>query len=334
MTGLIVLLVIRLINGAGMSLATTSSGAAVPDIVPKARLAEGVGIYGILSTVAQALGPLLALAIVNSGEGMAGFTRLFFVSAAFCAISAIAGCFIRYERKQKRERAKEQTLEVAPEHKQPEPEPIMEQGAPGSIEVSRPEKTFLGFDYRVLIVSIVVIINYFGLSSVLSFLTLYGKTRGFAIEYIGWFFFASAAGVMISRLFCGKIVDRRGADVVVIPGFLVLATAFFIIPLMPSLPFLVCIGLPYGIAVGAVNPSLNAIMFKRSSPKRRGTASAAFYLSIDVGIMAGAPVMGLIADTFSFTWVYWLSSVSIIVALLLYILIVSEKRYQRRSADA
>ena len=333
MLGLVLLIAIRVVNGVGMGFNMTSAGAAVADIVPKERLAEGIGLYGIAGTIAQAVGPLIALAIVGNGE-LSNFHTLFYVSTAFCGVSLICGCFIKYERMRK----KEQALKT----EQPEYDAGITarksdavSGTPGSelIEqngqaepVEPEEKTFLGFDRSMLGPAVVTLVYFFGISSIMTFMTLYGKNLGFQVGYLGWFFFASAAGVLLSRVFFGRIADRRGADVIIIPGFVLIVACLVAISFISSLPVFILLGLPYGIASGAIGPNINALMFKRCSPKRRGTVAAAYSMAIDVGITLGAPILGWVADLSGFRLVYLLSAALAAIALVIYIFYVSDKR--------
>ena len=81
-TVLVLLLLIRILNGIGMSSSTTSAGAAIPDIIPKEKLAEGLGIFGLGTILAQALGPTIALSIVAKGD-LSSFKTLFYVATVF-----------------------------------------------------------------------------------------------------------------------------------------------------------------------------------------------------------------------------------------------------------
>ena len=357
-TSLVLLILIRVLNGVGMSLNSTSAGAAVPDIVPKERLAEGIGIFGLYTTVSQAAGPFIALAIVGDGE-LSSFNKLFYVSAIFCAVSLISGFFVRYERKQREagitmpealaNGAAETSAEVetsAAVVMSAAIETSAEVETSAAIETSsataavsaplaaeaRRNRTFLGFEAQLFWPALVMMLLFFGIASILSFLTLYGKIRGFQVENLGWFFLVSAGGLLISRLLFGRVVDRRGGDVVIIPGLIVIAVSIFAIPFAPSLPVLICIALPYGIATGAVGPSLNTAMFNRCSPKRRGSVSAAYFASVDIGITLGAPMLGWLADHSNFDWVYRASAIIVGATVLIYIFFASDKRYHNRLA--
>ena len=77
---------------------------------------------------------------------------------------------------------------------------------------------------------------------------------------------------------------------------------------------------------GAVIPSINTMMFLRCSPQRKGTASAAYFASIDIGFMIGGIVLGVVADSLGFDAVYWVCAGAIAAALVLYLATVAKKK--------
>ena len=52
------------LNGIAFSAYSVALTTMITDIVPESRLTEGLGYYGLTATVAQALGPTLALALI------------------------------------------------------------------------------------------------------------------------------------------------------------------------------------------------------------------------------------------------------------------------------
>ncbi|MCL1828658.1 MAG: MFS transporter [Oscillospiraceae bacterium] len=309
------LLIIRAVHGVGFSISTTSAGAAVPDISPKEKMAQAVGIFGLNSTVAQALGPVIALAIIGNGE-TDKFNILFFVAAAFCCASLISGSLVGYERKRKKEGPPVKTAAD-----------IQKSGDAAG-------KTIFGFEIPVFGPSLVMMLYFLSLTSVLAFLTLFAKNRGLQVEHLGWFFFITSGGMLVTRPLFGKTMDKRGADIIVIPGLIVTVFCLAAIPFARSLGALMLIAVPYGVASGAVIPSVNAIMFKRCSADRRGSASAAYFASVDLGITLGAPIMGWLADNAGFEQMYIISAVIIFACYLLYVFFFSDKRYERKIAGA
>jgi len=304
----ICLLLIRALNGIGFGIHTTLGGAVAADIIPKKQLAQGMGYFGLFNTFAVALAPGIALSIIGNGA-VENFKVMFIYAAIICLTSMILDCCITYERKNNSEYGKNNLLENQNE-----------------IDSEKLPPTIFGFEYGVFLPSSVLILLHIALSSVTSFIALFALQRN--LGNIGLFFTLNAAGVFLSRLFIGKVADRKGEDIIVIPGLIVFAICFALIPLANSLPYLIIIGLPLGLVQGAVTPVLNTMMFKRCSAKRRGTVSAAYFASIDIGYAIGSIIYGFVAVELSYYFVYWGATVFTMISLIAYLLGIVKKREQ------
>lgn len=91
---LIILLLIRFIHGFGWGLTSTSASTVATDIIPKSRLGEGMGYYGLAGTLSMALAPTFGLYVMNQ----LGFNRLFLISAAFVILAVILAFWVRYQK--------------------------------------------------------------------------------------------------------------------------------------------------------------------------------------------------------------------------------------------
>ncbi len=311
-TAILLLLAIRVLNGLGFGVHSTSSGAAVADVIPKSRISEGIGYFSLYSTLATALGPFIALTIIGDGE-LKNFQHLFFLASSLCLFSMVSACFISYERKAK----KTDKPAVAADAAVP-PE------APAEAPAGPLPKTFVGFEYAVFLPTAVLILLNFASSSINTFLTLFAQDRG--LGNVGLFFTVNAVGLFISRMLFGRIADRHGPDVVVIPGVIALALCYCAIPFLHSPLWLFVLAFPMGIANGAIIPTINALMFQRCSPQRRGTVSAAYFAALDIGFAIGGSVFGFVADSLGFGYLYWTAAVLTAAACILYIRTVAEKR--------
>lgn len=310
-TAIVMLLFIRVVNGIGFGTSSTCAGAAAADIIPKSRMAEGIGYYSLYSTVSTALGPYIALAVVGKGE-MEDFRTLFFFTAGLCLMSTICSSCITYERRRRQASSENPGGEQA----------AAEEAASQPSELP---KTFLGFEYAVFLPMAVLILLFFGQTSINTFLALIAAQRGFG--NIGLFYTISAACLFASRFLYAKLMDRRGPEVLVVPGILCLTACILAIPFVGSELLLYIIAVPLGFANGAVYPSINAMLFLRCSPQRRGTASAAYFASIDIGFALGGVVFGLIAGSLGYNVVYFVASGLTAAALLLFLkAIVVKKR--------
>ena len=310
------LIIVRVLNGAGFGTSSTCSGAAAADVLPKERLAEGIGYFGLSATLAHAVGPGIALAIV-ANDALTDYQALFYTTAAICAASAVCGFCVSYERKKKKTRSAITEKITSESEKTPE-----------ATDAEPLPKTIMGFEYAVFAPVTVLILTYVGVGGLMSFLTPFAKWRG--IGNPGLYFMVNAAGTIISRLIFGRVADKRGSDIVIIPGMAVLIACIALLSTVRTSTALVLIALPLGLSQGAVMPTFNSMLFKRCSPARRGTASGAFSASVDAGFAIGAPLLGAIADARDYRYIFWVGAVFVALALALYILIASDKRHAAR----
>ncbi|MCL1828333.1 MAG: MFS transporter [Oscillospiraceae bacterium] len=312
-TSLALLIVIRAVSGIGYGINSTCAGAAVADIVPKSRLSEGVGYFGLYATVAQMVAPAIALHMVANGE-ISDYRSMFLTATAISAVSGAFGCFITYERKAKTEGEKETLKSIT--KKPPVPE-------------DRNRKTLLGFEYAVFAPCLVLLLFSVGFTSILSFTTAFAIRNDFG--NIGLFFTFSALGMLVSRLFLGKAVDRHGPDPVIIPALAVFVVCLALIPFQKTAAALIVLAFPIGMSRGAVTTTVNSTLFIRCSPSRRGTASGAYFAAIDLGYAAGAPLLGSVIDAMGYTVMFFVSASLVTVALVTYLLCASDKKYKAKT---
>ena len=76
------LLLVRFIHGIGMALAFTAVMTYIADIVPKHRLNEGLGMFGVTALVALAVGPIIAEMVIRQF----GFQIFFIMSGVLSVV--------------------------------------------------------------------------------------------------------------------------------------------------------------------------------------------------------------------------------------------------------
>jgi MFS family permease len=274
----LVLLIIRFIHGFGWGAANTAGGTIAADLIPKKRLGEGMGYFGLASTLSMAAAPALGLYIVS----VANFTSLFFTSASFVFVTIILGLIIRYR-----------DFEGA--------------GQRGAL-----------FEKSALRPSLVMFLLTTTYGSVVTFIVLYAAQRG--VDNIGFFFTVYAIVLAATRPAAGILADRKGFDIVVVPGIFMIAVAMLILSRAEFLWVFLIAGSIYGIGFGAVAPSLQALVVKFIPPNRRGAATGTFFSAFDLGIGAGAIVWGCVSKVFGYSQMYLLTAIPAVVALLIYIM--------------
>ncbi|MFZ3102516.1 MAG: MFS transporter [Desulfitobacteriaceae bacterium] len=280
---LFVLLLLRFIQGFSWGYGNTASSTIVSDVLPRQRLAEGMGYYGLAMSVAMGLSPALALYII----GKYSFHLMFNVSAFAVFLAAILAFFVTYHKVEKLASKSD------------------------TVKADLFEKSAL----RPAGMAFFVTLNY---SSVLSFIALYGAELN--IVKIGLFFTVFAVSITLTRPLLGPLADKKGYDIVIIPGLLMMIVTMLIIFKAQSLPLFILAGVTYGIGIGAVQPTLQAMSVLNAPAGRRGAANATYFTFFDLGFGLGSIMWGAVAHAVGFSVMYLLTTVPILCALIFYVL--------------
>ncbi len=283
MNSILLILILRFIHGIGWGTASTSFGTIISEIVPAKRRGEGMGYYGLSSTLAMALAPLFGIWIMNKF----GFSYLFLIAFVMAIISLILSQFISI----------------------PQNRPIRK-NEKGLRFNDLYEKSALFPGLLMLLFTI----TYGG---IVTFITLYGKEVG--IENVGWFFFGNAVAVLIARPIAGIIFDRKGHKWVLVPGVLLSAIGLLILSHSTTVYTLVISSLFYGLGFGSVQPSLLAWTINRVSPNRKGAANGTFFSAFDIGIGLGSIFLGGIARATSYSTMYRFSLIILLIYMIIYL---------------
>jgi len=299
-TNMFLLLVLRFFQGIGLSAYSTALGTILSDVVPISRISEGVGYFGISATIAMAIGPTLGLYLCSRFS----YQVTYIVTCGITLLSIIFACLINYENKiNKSIDTKQEDISVSFETVIIPQVPL----GKGFIEKS---------SVRPCIVLFFIV---FAISAVFSFMPIFGESRD--IDNIGLFFTFYAISMILSRIVTGKIADRYGFLKAFIPGITITFLLFLTLSFAHSLPVVLLAAVFYGVGYGVVQPIMNALVIRRSSPERRGAANATFYATMDIGFGMGSLVWGIISQIAGFTVVFLGCAFCIFISVLAYILI-------------
>ncbi|HHY94218.1 MAG TPA: MFS transporter, partial [Firmicutes bacterium] len=194
------LLGIRLLHGCGWGFSTTAAGTVAADVIPAERLGEGMGFFGLAGTIAMAVAPALGLYVIDRFS----FLALFGLSASLAAVALLLAAPIGYRL----------------------PHPTDQAATPTRPAVSgRPRATF--FEPGAVRPGLVTLLTNTTYGAVVTFLALYATQQG--IANIGPFFTVYAVTLALTRPLSGVLMDRRGFDVVVVPGLICVAVAMLLL---------------------------------------------------------------------------------------------------------
>ena len=251
-------IVVRLGIGLTFAVLSTASNTQAIDIVPSARRGEGIGFFGLMSSLAMALGPMAGLWLMDHVP----FEWIFYAAVAAGAGGWLFACLVHSPRKQRATVATVLSLDRF----------LLVKGVPLALNLA-----LIGLGYGM----------------VLAFAAIHGKQVG--VSNTGMFFTLMAVGMMISRAFSGRLLDggrvvlaTNGGTAVVVAGLLAMAAAQG-----PWLYF--CSGVLVGFGFGVIYPAYQTMMVSLGGHAQRGTAVATYFSALDVGIGLGMLVSGVIA---------------------------------------
>jgi len=274
-----VTLTVRFLQGVGKGITTVAAAAIVSDVVPRERMGQGMSFYGLGSTITYAFGPMLALAITANGN----YGAMFLLVAALYSASGLLALAIGYEKDPAYRRAESAPAESAAA------------GAPGT----EYRGVWKLIEKKALLPSITYTISLAGLASVLIFVTIYAQEiLKLNATQIGLFFTVSAVAQLLVQMFCGQLMDKYSALLLLIPAHLaqiaLMLLLAFVCPGNYGV-FLLC-GALYGVANAAMYPPLNAIAVVDSPAHRNAAANATYFFMMDFGVLFASAVFGPIID--------------------------------------
>ena len=287
--GLGLLIVVRLVHGFAFGLGNTALVASIQSVIPPARRAEGNGYFGTATTLATAAGPFLGVTLA----ARFGFASLFWVASACGLLAMLAALAYRVP---------ERTITD-------EDRVLLKSFRPSSF-----------VDAKALPYAAVMGFGGLAYSSVLAYLAGHTATVGVP-QAASMFFLLYAAGSLVARLFAGRIQDRYGDNVVVVPVFAVFGAGMATVAMADTVWAFSLAGLLTGLGFGCLLPSLQAILISRTTPAQVGVATSTFFLILDVGTGVGPVLLGLFASAAGYTAMYWLSAGFVLVSAAVYALV-------------
>lgn len=288
-TGIGFLIIMRIVQGIGWGFSTTASSTIATDLIPTKRRGEGMGYYGLSSNIALATGPALGLALV----GKVSFTTFFLIAAGFGLIAFLLSLNIRFKKVDE---------------------------SPDKTSVVR----FDVFEKTAVNPSIVLFFITLTFGGIASFLPLFAAERG--VSGIEWYFVFYAIFVMVSRIFSGRLYDKKGDIYVIPPGVIFIFIAMLLLSWLPNTLVLIVAACLYGLGFGMVQPALQAWAVNAAPRNRKGMANATFFSSFDLGVGVGAILFGQLAFMYNYSIIYLVSAVSVVFALGFYLYLVFSGR--------
>lgn len=280
-TTILLFVLVRFMHGIAWGLSTVSSSTLAIDVVPSERRAEGIGYYGTFMNVAMAIGPFIAIHIYNNYS----FEVLLWCAIVMGTLGIITVALIK-----------------APER-------------PKIVERQK-----LSLDRFFLLKGWAIFLNQllpcFAWGTIGPFVAQYGKELG--IPNAGIFFLFWAGGIIASRVFAGKLVDKGKIHEVNVSAMAIVAISFLIFALVHNIYAFCISGLFIGVGFGMMFPALQTLYINMAENNQRGTANSTYLIGFDLGLALGMLVGGYITGFLSFPTLYLVAAVMCGVSVIIY----------------
>ncbi len=274
------LLMLRFLHGLLWGITTTTGSTIAVDLVPANRRGEGLGYFGLASTIPMAIGPFLGLQLMSDGN----YDRMFLASVILGLVGFLFALSIRH--------------------------PEIPKHTSGFALKNLLEKSALP-------VAIILFINMITYGGVVTFISLYVKETG--VGDAGYFFLVYAIGIAVTRLTSGKIFDRKGPVQITIIAFILIIAGFILLALNHHTPGFYGAAFAMGIGGGVLFPTFQAMINNMVTPNRRGAANSTLFTVLDLGIGAGMMITGYLAGKTGLGIAFLICSGLNILALALFI---------------
>lgn len=291
----------RIIQGFGWGAATTCTATIVAYIIPVSRRGEGIGYYALSNSLASAIGPWIGMNLYENFS----FLAICYLSIFVLVLIFVMTAFLKVPQAA----AEEQKTKDGTGRK----------------------KLDQVLELKVLPIASVGFFVYFSYSSIVGFLSPYSKELNL-VQAGSVFFVVYSVSIVLSRMFTGKIFDRKGEKYVMYPSFLLFASGLFLISQAHTGFVLLLSAVFMGMGYGTFISSTQTIAINMVEENRKGLATSTFQAVCDMGIGVGPSIIGLLIPMAGYRNVYIVMGVIVLLAMLLYY-IISINHKKRRAEE-
>ena len=292
---LFMVIIVRALQGLMFGIVTVAGNTVVIDIMPSERRGEGLGYYGLANNIAMAFGPMVGLFL----HDYFSFNTIFAIAILTGTIGLILAACVRTKQK--------------PPIKRP------------PISLDR----FLLIKGLPAGLALLMLSVPYGITS--TYIAVYAQELNLSISS-GLFFTFMAAGMMASRIFSGKLVDKGYVSQVISVGITIVLICYFglaaCLPISQHFPnalsLIFCtIALFVGVGFGTIFPAYNTLFVNLAEHNQRGTANSTYLTSWDVGIGFGLVLGGIVSQHTSFAYAYLIGATLCVISAIYFTLYVA-----------
>lgn len=264
----VVLKAFRLLQGIGNAFGNSCCLTIVSDTLPKDKFTTGMGYYACAQVIAQSIGPTVGVFM----RDIFGYNTTYIITFCVMCLAVLVSTQVR----------------LAPRERKP-----------FSMDLNNI------IAKEALVPAAITFLIHTGFTAINSFLLVYSEERGIAGG--SFFFTVYALTLLVTRPAVGKLTDRFGFIKVAIPAALMTAASLAMIGFSTNTFMLLLAAFINAFGYGAIQPMLQSLCMKSVTPDRRGSASSTNYIGMDISMLLGPSLCGMVADVMGYTPAMWLA---------------------------
>lgn len=284
---------VRFTHGFMLGIAATVLGTIIAQIIPLTRRGEGIGYYSMSATLGTAIGPFLAIWLMEHIQ----YQSIFMISSAITFCCLITTFVLKI------------------------PE-LPAQNSDAQAHKEAPKNSWISefIEKSALPISLVMLLVAICYSSVLSFINFYAKEINL-LPAASFFFLTFAVAILLSRPFTGPLMDRKGENIVILPAFIFMTLALYLLSQAHSSFMLLLSAFFMGLGFGNIQSICQTIALKNVPLERMGLATSTFFIFLEAGLGFGPFFLGKSLDYISYSQLYGYSAVAIIFCIVVYFIL-------------
>ena len=294
--GLALLIAARLLNGFATGVVSTSLNTLATISVPENRRGEGISYFSLSFVLGSAVGPFLGFLLL---EIMSFNTMLILVLAAVLIVALMT--------------------------------PLVKIN-----NISRDYKPETGrfkmIDRKALPMGFSVLFMGLAYASILSFLNLYAIEVNL-ITAASFFFLVYSAVVMLTRPVTGRILDQKGANIVLYPTFIFMAIGFYILGNSTTSFVMLLAGALIGLGFGNFQSIAQTLSVNLADKENVGLATSTYFIMLEVGLGFGPFFLGFLVPSLGYGGLYQFLVLSIMAAMVVFYFVYGRHESRGRSAE-
>lgn len=288
------LIVVRLYMGAVYSVCASATMTMAGDVLPAAKITEGISRFAFTVSIGMAVGPYVGLKVQNNMSSKASFLTIFGITVL--ALICVSCCRLQYPKVERKKFSLKESL-YGP-------------AAPFMLNMM-----FLMIPY----------------GAVIAYSSILAQEKDI-MGHLPYFYICLVAGMLLSKMSTQKVIDAGKHRPLVYASLAVLIFTMLSFLFLTSGVHLLAAGFFFGLGYGILQPLFQSFVTGTTPARHRGVANSTYMLSYDIGIGIGSLLMGFMQESIGLTTGFALTAIAYVVGGVIYLIYVDG--YYRRLRTA